>query len=111
MYELGLRSSVPVDATRLSNRFQPRGDVDAVTENIVIIDNDVTDVNADAKFDPLVLRQGGILLGHLALDIRRTAHRINGTGKLDQQPIASGLDDPSAMGGDRGIDKFSSNRL
>jgi hypothetical protein len=91
--------------------FQPRSDVDAVAENIVVIDDDVTDVNADAKFDPLVLRQDGILLGHLALDIRRTAHRINGTGKLDQRPVTGRFDDAASMGGYRGINKGLSEGL
>src|SRR5437762_10577337 len=32
------------------------------------------------------------------------AHRIDNTGKLDEQPVAGGLDDSSAMLGDLGIE-------
>jgi hypothetical protein len=32
------------DAARLGNALQPRGDVDAVAENVVVIKNDVTDM-------------------------------------------------------------------
>ena len=54
----------------LGNALQPRGDIDAITENIVVVDDNVADMDADAKFDPLILRQGGILLGHPALDFQ-----------------------------------------
>ena len=37
--------------------FKARRNVDAVAENIVVVDDDVADVNADAKFDPGILRQ------------------------------------------------------
>jgi hypothetical protein len=46
------------DAARLCNYLQPHGDVDAIAENIVVIDDDVADMDADAEFDPLVLRHG-----------------------------------------------------
>jgi hypothetical protein len=58
------------DATRLCNCFQPRCDVDAIAENIAVIDDYVADMNADAKIDPLVLRQGLIILAHFALHVR-----------------------------------------
>src|SRR4029453_4771478 len=37
------------DATRLGQRLQPRRDVDAVAKNVIPIDDDVADVDADAK--------------------------------------------------------------
>jgi hypothetical protein len=33
-------------------------------KNIILVENGVTDVNDYAEFDPLILRQGGILLSH-----------------------------------------------
>src|SRR5258705_1809544 len=44
------------DAARLSNSLQPRCDVDAVAKDIIFIDDYVADVDADAEFDPEVLR-------------------------------------------------------
>src|ERR1700721_361783 len=58
-------------AARIGNILQPCGDVDAVAEDVVVVDNDVADVNTDAKFDPLLLRRGGILLRHPALNLHR----------------------------------------
>ncbi len=76
---------------------EPRGDVDAVAENIVVVDDDVADMDADAEFDPLILRHGGVLLGHAALDLDRAARRVDGAGELDQHAVAGGLDDAAAM--------------
>ncbi len=60
-------------------------------------------MNADAEFDPLILRHGGILLGHTALDFNRMAHRIDGAGKLDQHAVTGRLDDVASMGGYGGV--------
>ena len=83
---------------RLGNAFQARGDVDAITEDIVVIDDDVADVNADAKLDPLIVRDRSVLLGHAALDFNGTADRIYGAGKLDQHAVTGRLDDPAPIG-------------
>src|ERR1700687_939280 len=44
------------DASGFRDPFQTRGDVDAIAKNIVVVDDDVADVNADAEFDPDILR-------------------------------------------------------
>src|ERR1700722_15283977 len=85
-------------ATRIGNIFQPCGDVDPIAEDVVVVDDDVADVNTDAKFDPLLLRRGGILLHQPALNLDGTAHRIDGTGEFDQHAVARGLDDAAPMG-------------
>ena len=115
--DLDLAPDLPIgvighaNAARLGNAFKPSSNVDAVTEDVVVIKNDVTDVDADAKFDPLILRHGGILLGHAALDFNRTAHRIDCAGKLDQHSVAGRLDDAASMGGDGGINEGLSDSL
>ena len=68
-------------------------------------------MDADTKFDPLILRHGGILFGHSALDFGGTAHRINSAGELDQHAVAGRLDDPASMGGDGGLDDAMSDSL
>ena len=42
------------DPARLRDPFQPRGDVDAVAEDIVVVDDDVADMNADAEVEPSI---------------------------------------------------------
>ena len=99
------------DAARLGNAFQTRCDIHTVTEDIVVVDDDVPDVDADPQFDPLILRHRGILLGHFTLDFNGTAHRIHGTGKFDQHTVARGLDDPPAMLGNGGVNESLPDRL
>jgi class 3 adenylate cyclase len=58
-------------AARLEGIAEPGGVIsDAVAKDIVVIDDNVTDVDADAKFDPLDLRHRSILLSHTALEMR-----------------------------------------
>ena len=44
------------DAAGIRQRLQARRDIDAVSENVVAIENDVADIDADAEFDALVGR-------------------------------------------------------
>ena len=50
------------DATRLRYSLQSCCDVDAVTEDIVIVDDDIADVDAYPKFVSEILRDIGVLL-------------------------------------------------
>ena len=94
------------DSPRLGQRLQSCGDVDTVAKNVVVIDDDVTDVDADTKLDPLIGRQTGIALGHATLHVDRAAHRIDYTGEFQQQAIAGSLDDPAAVFGDLRVNKL-----
>jgi hypothetical protein len=91
------------DPARVSDALKAGSNVNALAEDVIVIENDVTDVNADTEFDPLILRYGGILLGHAALDFNRMAHRIDGAGKLDQHAVTGRLDDVASMGGYGGV--------
>ena len=85
--------------------FQPGGDIDAVAENVVIVDDDVADMDADAKCDAAILRHGRIGLRHGALNVERAAHRVDRAGEFDQHAVAGRLDDAAAMFGDFRIDQ------
>jgi hypothetical protein len=115
--DVNLASDLPVrvvgdaDAARLRDPLKTRGDIDSIAEDIVVVDDDVADVNADAEFDPEFLQYIGVLPGHATLNFDGASRCINGTGKLDQHAVASCLDDASAMFGDCGIDERLSERL
>lgn len=106
-----LRVIGKADTTRLCNPFKPRSDVDAIAEDIVFVDDDIPDVYPDPKLDPGIVRHGDVLCGDAALDFDRATSCVHRTGKLYQHAVAGGLDDPSAMSGDCGIDKGLSDRL
>ncbi len=89
------------DAARLGQRLQPRGDVDAVAINVVAVDDDVAEIDADPEGDA---RPGGRQVVHGALDGHGALDRIDDRGELDQRAVADQLDDASAMGGHRRIE-------
>jgi len=99
------------NAAGLRQRLQTRRDVDAVTKNIVVIDDDVADVDADPEVDALLGRQTRIPLGHAALHVDRAAHRVDDAGELQQQSIAGSLDDPAVVLSDLGVDQLAPVRF
>ena len=92
------------DPARLGEGFEPRGDVDAIAKDVVVVDDDVAEIDADAEFDALALGHIGVALGYPALDLGRTAHRIDDALELDEHPVAGGLDDAAATFGDLGVE-------
>src|ERR1700724_455387 len=114
---IDLAANLPVrivgdaDAARLGDSLKARCDIDTIAEDIVVVDDDIPDVNANAKFDPEFMRYAGVLFSHLALEFHRKARCIDRAGKLDQHAVASGLHDAAAVRSDPRIDKCLSKRL
>ena len=57
------------DAAGPGDAFEPRGDIDPVAKDVVVLDDHVAKVDADAELDPAVLRHVGVAGSHLALDV------------------------------------------
>jgi len=95
----------------LAEDFETHRNIDPVTKDIVLFDNNITDVNADAEFDPLVLRHVDILFGHAALNFVGTSHGVDHAGELSNSAVPGILDDASVMLSYFGIKKSSSKRL
>src|SRR2546421_575691 len=93
------------DTARLCNPLETHCNIDPVTKDIVLFDNDITDVNADAELDPLVLRHVDILFGHAALNFVGTSHGVDHAGELSNSAVPGILDDTSVMLSDFGIKK------
>jgi TolB-like protein len=68
----------------LGERFEPGCNVDAVAEHVAILDDDVTDIDAHAKFDAALVRYFGVAGDHLALHLDRAAHRVDDAGELGE---------------------------
>src|SRR6266516_6514590 len=83
----------------------------AIAKDIVVVDDDVSQMDADTELDPLGLGYLRVLASHAALNFDGASRCIDGTGKFDQQTIAGGLDDAAAMFGDCGVDKRFSESL
>ena len=99
------------DAARLCNPFETHCNIDPVTKDIVFFDNNITDVNADAEFDLLVLRHVDILFGHAALNFVGTSDGVDHAGELGNSAVPGILDNTSVMLSDFGIENRSSKRF
>src|SRR5215831_4204699 len=88
------------DPARLGQSFEPCCDIDPVAKDVAILDDDVTDIDADAKLDAIVGRHPGVAPGHLALHLDGAAQRIHHTAKFDEQPVAGGFDEAAPALGD-----------
>ena len=88
------------DAAGLGDGLEPRRDVDAVTEDVVALDDDVAEIDADAELDASVLRHVLIALDHRPLDLGGTGDRVHDARKLDQHAVAGDLDDAALVLGD-----------
>ena len=97
-----------VYAARFALGLDTRGNVDAVAENVVSVDDDVADIDADAERDPGLIF---VVLRHQSLHRHGAGHGIHRAGKIDQQTISGGLDDASLMVGYSGIDDVAANPL
>src|SRR5262249_25601426 len=92
------------DLARLGERLQACRYIDAVAIDVVAVDDDVTDVDANSKADLLIRCDASIAFGHAPLQVNRAAPRVHEAGNLEQQAIAGSLHDPTGVFGDLRID-------
>src|SRR5262249_49135784 len=71
--------------------------VDAVAEQILTLDNNIADMNADTEAHLLFLGEG-------LLNRDRALHSVDGTGEIGDDTIAGTAEDPPAMGRDALVD-------
>jgi hypothetical protein len=116
-HDLDLASNLPIgvirhtNPARFGNGLKTRCNVDAVTEDVVFVDDDIPDMDADPELDLLILRHRGVLVSHAKLDFEGTPYRIYSAGEFDQHSVPGRFDDAASMGGYRGINEGLPNRL
>jgi len=91
--------------TRICDPFETHGNIDPVSEDIIVCDDNITDVNADAKLDPFVLRHIIIMFRHAVLNFVGTSHGVDHAGELNEGAVPCILDDTSVTLSDFGIEK------
>ena len=99
------------DAAGLGDFLQPRGDVDAIAEDIVVIEDDVAQVDADAILDTGGFGFIGFPISHGCLNRHGALDGIEDTGELDEQAVSRALDDMSMVFVDRRVDQFAAVHL
>ena len=84
--------------------FQAGRDIDGIADEVVALNYDVGDVDADPKPHLLTGRSISILLVYGFLHCDSTLHSIHGAGEVSDEAVARGVEDPTAMRGDEPID-------
>ena len=99
------------DAARLGDALQARRHIDAVAENVAVLDDDVAEIDADAELDAAVLRHVGVAAGHAALDFGGAGDSVHHAREFHQHAVAGQLDDAALVLGDLAVDQFLAMRL
>ena len=111
MHRVIERRAGDADTAWLRHRLQTRGDVHPVAIDVVSLDNDVAEIDADAKPDLLCFGRALIAVGHPALDRGGALDGIDDAGELDERAVAHELDDAAMELLDRGVDQFPAATL
>src|SRR6516164_10245562 len=99
------------DAAWFRQAFKARCDVDPVAEDVVVVDDDVAEIDADPEIDAPFGAHAGIACGHLALHLDRATNRIDHARKLAEQTVARRVDDAAAVLPDLRVDNLPPQRL
>jgi hypothetical protein len=92
------------DATGFGDTLKSGSNIDAVTENVVPLNQNVTEVDPDPQKHSPVLLDTFVSLGHHSLHGQGALDGIDHRGKFKQQAVSRGFDDPTAMLGRESID-------
>ena len=85
------------DTAGLCQSFQPGGDVDAVTINLIFFLDYISEVDADTKLHPSIFRNFFVARFYLFLNSHRALDRIDHTGKLRQQVVTGRVYYPAVV--------------
>src|SRR5262249_53692861 len=99
------------DAARFSQSLKACRDIDTVAEDVVLIDHDVAEIDANAEIDAPLRLHAGIARGHLALHLDRTTTRVDHARNLAEQTTARRVDDAATVLLDLGVGNLTPQRL
>ena len=105
-----MNSSGYANPARLGERFEPRSDIDPVAEDVAVLDDDISLMDADAQLDAVIGRSVDAPAANFPLDLDSAAECIDDAGKFDEESVAGRLDQPAAMCGDRPVDHTGPDR-
>src|SRR5207247_10862261 len=92
------------DAAGLRDAFEPRRDIHAVPQDVVAIDQHVTQIDADAKQHASLFRHIAIALSYEILDYDGAIDGGNDRRELQEHTVPRRLDDSAAVVGYDRID-------
>ena len=93
--------------TGFGDAFDPGGDVDAVTEDILPFDQDIAEMDANSVEDALRLGSVFVAGRHLPLHRQGALDRRDDGREFDEHPVAHGLEQPPPVRGDHRLSSFT----
>ena len=94
------------DPARFGKGLQTRGDIHPVAEDVVLLDDHISEVDADAEPDAAFVGYVGFTVSHPPLHLDCAPHGVQNAAKLCQQAVAGVLYDPAPMFSDLRIDQL-----
>ncbi len=88
------------DAAGFGDPFEPRGDVDAVADQVVALDDHVAKVDADTVDETPLNGNASVALGRHPLNCECAFDRRDDGREFDEDAVAHRLEDAPAVGGD-----------
>ena len=95
--DLIIRCARNTHTSWFAKSLQSRRDIHVIAEDVVLIDDNVSNIYSDPENDAIVDRNRGIAADHALLNGNRTLDGINNTGKLHKQAIACGFENPTIL--------------
>jgi len=94
------------NASAVSDTFEPRCDIDTITEDIASIFDNVTDINARTQFYLLISWNIVIAFMHTALKFHRATYGFYDTRKFCKKAVSGVFDYTATVFGDLGINQL-----
>jgi hypothetical protein len=88
-----------------ARRLEPGRQIHPVAKDVVAIDNDVAEIDADPKPDALLVGHFGVAVDHRSLDFRSAADGVHHARELHQHAVTRRFHDPTVVLIDLRIDE------
>jgi hypothetical protein len=105
-----VHASRNADFAALDQALEPSSYVHAVAEDVIVLDHDVADIEADPEAHPATFRLAFVSLLKGSLNFDRTANRVEHAGEFGDHAIAGGVRDPASMLRDELVDDRPARR-
>src|ERR1700730_167389 len=109
--DLIVRGEGDADAARFCDALKPRRDVNAVSKDVMGLDDYVADVDADAESNTPVFGIASCKFTNARLELHSSSNRLDRARKLCQEPVAGVLYDAAAVFRDCGLADAREERL
>ena len=95
------------DAAWRGYALKPGRHIDAITEDILSLDDHIPKIDPNPELNDPLFRQIGVAQRHSLLNVHSTGNRIHHAGELRQKAVSRGLEYSALVFADPGIEEFA----